>query len=128
MLLARPQELQVLYVAQDEHRVLDGKGRTEPGKGPGGLASVRGKGVGGHYRLGMPAEEGGHGREYRPCPDGDSPKRKALSYRPRGTSAPTRSLQANAPAAAEEGDDAADGTKRATLIRPHPKTISILFL
>lgn len=83
------------------------------------------EGVVGHYHLGMPAEEGSPGREYRPCQGGDSPERRALSFCPGGTSALTRSLQADAPAAAGEGSGS-DGGTQATLIR-HPSKLSQSF-
>ena len=81
----------------------------------------------GHHRLGVPAEEGCPGRDHRPCPGGDPPERRALSLSPGGTAALTRSLQADAPAAAGEGSGA-PGRAQGTLIhRPSklPQTFSV---
>ena len=79
----------------------------------------------GHYRMGVRAEKGGAGGDCRPCPGGDSPEWRALSFCPGGTSALTRSLQADASAAAGEGSGS-DGGTQATLIH-HPSKLSQSF-
>ena len=72
----------------------------------------------GHHRLGVPAEEGRPGRDNRPCPDGNPPERRALSLCPGGTSALTRNLQADAPAAAGEGSGTPGRAQGTLILRP----------